>query len=400
MFDAVNPSTESDDDRWQAWLHVEARRRLLTASFIVDVHASTYQQQQQRRTRTLDPSQKVPPIPLTGRAAALWEAKSADRWAALLAAHPEAGSPNFAPPLAVLCREDPEHRPHFDVMALLCLEMVRLPRNGPVPRASPCASPAVDFGTETDAEPCRTWQDTLHAEQLMASLFPHPITYTYLALQHTPLHDLLCVSGDSWVFCQKVLPATSFRESGRRLRTWVEQSSGVEHSAMPTVSGMNAARATVYAARAILGLLARESSTVLSDGEAVAPWIHDISDYWALFVCALVVWATSHRSRVVCDASHPDRRRSTRVTALPRPSLTLADEKAALDWLRHVADMSFARAELDADHHRGQRAAAAVLGLVRQRLEKDCVGANSRLYMEAVGVLKKLDDVPPGRSCS
>jgi hypothetical protein len=47
---------------------------------------------------------------------------------------------------------------------------------------------------------------------------------------------------------------------------------------------------------------------------------------------------------------------------------------------------------------RGRREAFGVVGLVRKKLESDCVGGRSRLYVDAVGVLRKLED-DPGRKC-
>lgn len=41
---------------------------------------------------------------------------------------------------------------------------------------------------------------------------------------------------------------------------------------------------------------------------------------------------------------------------------------------------------------RGKREAAGVVGLVRRKLEDDCVGSRSRLYVDAVAVLKKLEE--------
>jgi hypothetical protein len=41
---------------------------------------------------------------------------------------------------------------------------------------------------------------------------------------------------------------------------------------------------------------------------------------------------------------------------------------------------------------RGRREAAGVVGLVRRKLESDCVGGRSRLYVDAVGVLGKVED--------
>ena len=42
---------------------------------------------------------------------------------------------------------------------------------------------------------------------------------------------------------------------------------------------------------------------------------------------------------------------------------------------------------------RGRRAeAGGVVALVRRRLESECVGGRSRLFVDAVGVLRKLEE--------
>jgi len=41
---------------------------------------------------------------------------------------------------------------------------------------------------------------------------------------------------------------------------------------------------------------------------------------------------------------------------------------------------------------RARREGGAVVGLVLRRLESDCIGGRSRLYVDAVGVLRKLDE--------
>jgi hypothetical protein len=46
----------------------------------------------------------------------------------------------------------------------------------------------------------------------------------------------------------------------------------------------------------------------------------------------------------------------------------------------------------DAAAIRGRRPPAGVVNLVRRRLEWDCIGARNRLFVDAVGVLKKLED--------
>lgn len=67
---------------------------------------------------------------------------------------------------------------------------------------------------------------------------------------------------------------------------------------------------------------------------------------------------------------------------------TEEEEEGVLTWLRGVASMGTE----EVVRARGRREAGGVVGLVRRRLESDCVGGRSRLYVDAVGVLKKLEE--------
>lgn len=262
--------------------------------------------------------------------------------------------------------------------------------------------------------------DTFNAEERINTLFPDcPIANTYLALHHTPLRDLLAVGGDSWLFSQKVLPATTFHEHQKRLKMWVTAVPGtIGSGSNNNPSGLNVAHATIYAARAILGFLDREthraqqplssssssssSSYPLRHGAAAASaaWSADMSDYWAMYVCALICWAFCHPARGADglappggDGSSTQRGSSPAAVLMPpmaSSSRPAGDEEEAVGWLRMVAAEGV-RAE-DVVRVRGRREAGGVVGLVRRRLESDCVGGRSRLYVDAVGVLRKVED--------
>ncbi|KAL2264938.1 hypothetical protein VTJ83DRAFT_7448 [Remersonia thermophila] len=305
------------------------------------------------------------------------------------------------------------------------------------------------------------------AEERIRSLFPDsPIANTYLALHHTPLRDLLAVSGDSWVFSQKILPAALFVEHQRRLRVWATATAPVRHASSSVGGeGTSAARATVYAARAILGFLAREQQPSLS-GPSTA-WSRDMSDYWALYVCALVCWAFAHPAGSGRKSGGGNANASSSSSSSGggggggggggdgySPSATgplklqpimhepntrddrnriqhdqqhinnndddgdeeEKDEPTALSWLRTMASTSLEQHNsngssgggggggggggmtlYDTLRWRQRDAAAGVVALVRRRLERDCVGGRSRLYVDAVGVLRKLEEGRGGK---
>lgn len=216
-----------------------------------------------------------------------------------------------------------------------------------------------------------------------------------------------------------------------------------------TLAGLSVARATVYAARAILlfldrqagvasasapaagGLEAAESSANQA-AAAAASWSADLSDYWAFYVCALICWAFSHRvARAESVAGshllllHPQvgggggggsgvsspappttpaasSSSSRRGSVVPPAQAAaaaaagggsggmVAGEDEAVAWLRLLA-ADGVRLE-DVMRVRGRREALSVVGLVRRLLENDCLGARCRLYVDAVGVLRKLEE--------
>ena len=130
MYDHAMASADQHmtvQDRWHSWLDAEARRRLLAACFCVDGHSSIYQQQPRAQNPQLKGSH-IPPIPLLGPSEDLWEATTAEEWAARLEARPEAGIPVFANQVGLFTSEDLLRQAPFDRRTFLSAEMLRLPR--------------------------------------------------------------------------------------------------------------------------------------------------------------------------------------------------------------------------------------------------------------------------------
>ncbi|KAB5539355.1 hypothetical protein GE09DRAFT_315852 [Coniochaeta sp. 2T2.1] len=454
---SADPNFQSHE-RWHAWLDAEARRRLLTACFITDVHTAAYQQQRRAHECDFTTEDVSPTIPLTARSAALWEASSALCWATNLAADPEAGIPAFAHSLDDdLTPADLQRYPFFDEHAVLALELVHLPpilsnANITLPHPDdddnlnldPLIRPKSTPGYSTTTSPTSTTLQNLvfplscplttphptaldirsrttvpskrKVESRISSLFPtNPRAATYLALHHTPLHDLLAVSGDTWIFSQKVLPATSFLEHQRRLKQWAEEANAnhgwnpSNPNPNPAEDGLSAAKATIYAARAIISFLSRaggvdddddddDESPMTATNVRSEPgrWMVDISDYWGVYVCALICWAFGHRAREGGDrerrrgggsGSGGEEQRGRNVVGGGGSAGGRGDADA-MAWLRMVSAMGPEQVA----RVRGRKDASSVVGLVRRRLEWDCVGGRSRLYVDAVGVLKKLEE--------
>jgi len=336
----------SPETRWREWVDLESRRRLLAACFVVDVHTGVYQEQPCVQSMGLLETETLAsglPIPLSDPTAALWEMQDAEAW---VRSFGTSESPfgrllsNLSP--GELTKENVDCFSPFDRAVVLAAEALQLPRR-PDPEimdrasmAHPTADPAV--------------------ERILA-LFPDsPLANAYVALHYTPLHDLLAVSGDTWVFGLKVKYQSSFKEQQERLRRWANSPA--------------AAAATVHASRALTAFL--EGGDRMTDGSGKErTWRDDISDYWGMYVCALICWAYGH----------PVGRRSGLAASEN-------NEEDAMAWLRAMA--TGAAAGSDAEARERRRGAGRVVVLVRARLEEDCIGSKNRLYVDAITILKKL----------
>ncbi|KAF3760849.1 hypothetical protein M406DRAFT_334470 [Cryphonectria parasitica EP155] len=386
------------EERWRTWLEAEGRRRLLASCFTLDCHASTYHQVS-RAKDDIDPTR----IPLTGPSESLWAATSAEQWATILDAHPQLGNPQFLPNIDSLRPEDIPRFTIFDQASILSAAALMLPRRYLASRSTAVKNDDEGSGSSDDL---RTPTTASYAAQQLKRLKPedrvlqlcsrvgfHYAPWTavnvFLALHHTPLHDLLAVSGDSWVFSQKVLGATTFLEHQKRLKAWTEgRSPPSPTSGQPTspttigFEGMSSAKATLYAARALASFLERPIS--LSNG--LTPHVTCLSNYWAMYVCALIIWAFGNRAGKSSFSSSS----GSGISSSPTSKGATMSEEDAVAWLQTVAQLD--QPEDVARMRQRKEASATVVSMVKRRLEADCGGGTSRLFVEAVGILRKLEE--------
>ncbi|EGZ67937.1 hypothetical protein NEUTE2DRAFT_117280 [Neurospora tetrasperma FGSC 2509] len=432
---------------WKNWVDAEAHRRLLAACFFLDGHVAIYQQQPQLGQSSVTSKLTHPPIPLMGSSLRLWEASSAAPWAKILAEDPSAGIPVFAPSPGTITPDFVSRQISIDRMIILVAEYLRIPcRQGltapsasarkfsmsevdpqlhytnsqfsPLQQESPCFQP--DFLQPPDS---RT-RGSLDVETRLGSLFPGcPIASTYLALHHTPLRDLLAVSGESWLFTKKVLSAAAFGIHQRCLKAWAENyhyRQGGDANVPTDMANLSVVKATKYAARSIVQFLSPVSPGVsryapvkgAATEDRSSFWGKDISDYWALYVCALIFWAFGHRARSIPTISstiaaatdvqqqqqqqqqhHSAKRQRTgdiRASFTSRHGSSAAADQRAMSWLRMLGADNVT--EEDIIRARSRPESMSVVSLVRRRLEVDCIGGKNMLYVEAVAVLKRLEE--------
>ncbi|GAB0142736.1 hypothetical protein EsHS_00003276 [Epichloe bromicola] len=336
----------SNSQRWAAWIYVESCRRLLSACFLLSVHGMCYHEQPYSAVLGLDSiATSTFHIPLSASTALLWEARNAEAWAAI-----DISTIKLTTVRDVMQDESSSNieNPAFDVSLVIAAHALRLPTRQ----------------NRQEVELVKDVSGFRSNDLPMFRYFSHrPGATTYLALHYTPLHTLLAVSGDSWVFNKKIPDANLFAEHKRKLGQW--RNSGT------------CAIATVFAARAIRHFLSLSDAD--QAGQAASPPItthhgvvacKDISDYWGLYVCTLICWAFGHVGK-----------RSSTEKSLPARS-------RAINWIHAVADMEPAQLQASS----GREDSQAIVGFARDILEKDCLAGRNILFADSVGVLRKLEE--------
>lgn len=377
---------QANESQWRTWVEAEGKRRLLAACFVLDNHAARFHESSRARS-TVDSSL----IPLTSHSDALWSAPSANEWFSILHNDPAAGQVQFMPSLDSLTPEQVARHNVFDRSVILNAAALSLLRGN---------SQRISAGQDDDQEPIcaedlRTPTTSSYAARVLKGMKPddrlcHLFSLAsavtpniYVALYHTPLHDLLAVSGETWVLSQKVIRSLTFVEHQKRLKAWIEgrPSTSPTSPTFPTAAGlegMSSAKATIHAARALVGYFSRG----VEPSNGVTPFVSCVSNYWGMYVCALIIWAFGQKSVKSSSSVSSGSPVSTKGHFM--------SENDAVAWLRAVADSAIPD---NVSRAKGRReASAAVVSMVKRRLEADCVGGRSRLYVDAVGVLKKLGE--------
>lgn len=323
-----------------------------------DIHQSIYHEQARSKARRELSSNEIG-LPCSE---SLWSANSAIEW--------EAEGSDYSTQLlhAVernLSTQEILSRSPFSQTLLVCSFAARLPKRIEFTCPNDFISGAPDVNIQN-----------------FTTLFPSsPLAHIYLALYYTPLHDLLAVSGDTWVFRTKIKPPSSFHAAQFRLKNWS--------------SSLAAAQATYHACRFL--------SSALSSGYGSVPFPATfdelkngticICDYWSLYVSTLICWAFGNRyqaatgpasrsnsSLLINSAERDDSSSASTPTDESRPkALNYVDNMLALS----VEDMLTRKASFKGD-------TAGVIDAVRRRLELENVGNKSSLLVDAIGVLSKI----------
>ena len=318
-----------------------------------DVHQSIYHQQSRSRPQ-FDTSLICVPCPDN-----IWDATTASEW--------QVQHAGYSIQYLDFVEQDSasQHlmsRSPFTQSLFICKLATRLPRDDP-------AYP-------NDFLPHSIQPAVAH----LSGIYPNsPLVHTYLALHHTPLHDLLAIAGDTWVFGRKITPPSAFHAAQARLKTW-------------SVS-LAAAAATQNACHFLQNALASDSGPRLVEqpGEPYSGGLYCITDYWAIYVSALICWAFGHRQSSSGTVS-----RNSPVSAINNFNMDLDSPQTPVDEsrlkaLNYVTGMlSINTEDLLTTRLRGDT--SGLIDAVKARLEIDGTGAKCMTINDAIQVLTRIKE--------
>ncbi|KUJ15696.1 uncharacterized protein LY89DRAFT_93349 [Mollisia scopiformis] len=350
----VPPAPRPDDTSdWYQWLENESRQRLLSACFMFDVHQFMFHQQSRSRaSRENIRSLICLPCPDS-----LWNATTpTEEW--------QTQRSEYIPQPLHLIEQELSSQPIADTTPftqslIICWFAAKLPNR------------------EDPRYPNNFVPGSIHPDlQTFMNIFPtSPHTLTYLALYNTPLYSLLAVAGDTWVFAQKITPPSEFHDAQYRLKTWA--------------TSFAAAQATHHACQ-VLSQVLSQPVTLSSDGRIKSTL--SISDYWSLYVCALICWAYGHKYQNLGTAALSRSSSDGDVSNMNVDMISLSDETRlkALNYTNAILDMSVEDLWTNKSIANTKGDTCGVIDAVRHRLEIESVGNKSGHLVDAIVVLGKI----------
>lgn len=353
--DHFHSRTRSQDiqSNWLLWVDNESRQRLLCLCFIFDIHQAMYHQQKKAKPY-IDPT-----ILYTPCLEDLWESTNAADWATS-----ETGN-NAGQPLNIAQHQNHTELSHFARSLIICFLTSQLPK-----RVDP------DYHYPNDFQIHHTYPTILE----LVTLYPaSPIVHTYIALYYTPLHDLLAVSGDTWVFSQPITDPNHFFEAKARLKQWS--------------SSLAAAAATHYACRL---LLSEFSAPYTPSENNTTQHSYDLSHYWSLNIAALICWAFGHRvngNTIIPSRNTSDPFASIDFSTFPKTSENV--RLKALVYLNSMLEVDIKDLLTSKTTMRGET--SFIIDAVLARLEIDSVGGQCMTLVDSICVLKRLGESGRGK---
>jgi hypothetical protein len=353
MEGSPNDRQHIKDMVWREWIQYETRQRLRAAYFVMDVHLHKFYEQR-RCHPGVNSNDSILLLPCSDR---LWNAKDATKW------YDEILQSNYsAIPLSVaenMSIEEISSLPRSCQLLITCSLTTQLrPRDRKsIPEVSVIESPIISKITTT---------------------FPHfSYAHAYLALHHTPLHELLALTGSTWVLGKKL----TIQEEIDRIETHVHQ----------WTKSLAAAQATWHACHVLQLCL---SQPIQTDVACVT-----VCEYWCIYTATLICWAFGHRTLlnryrtaqlpVVAPAGTNNTSRQSSCTAFDDDPAEITTQ--ALAYLQEITSSSPEQVgDLFLSPVRGDT--MPLMQALRNRLELEDMGGEGRCAMltDACGVIDRL----------
>lgn len=268
------------------WLEHETRRRVLQASFILDVHQSklfgqpSISVQPSSNAFNMRPhilqASKIP-FPCSSE---LWESKDSAQWLSLSRHFISLSLPSAAVSINRLPGLRPEGFDQFQASLLL---------------AYGYSSYSVTEGDGSSNDPLNALITALQDQNRTDSATsPHSkvlFTYhTFMAVHHAPLHTILTVSGESWIFNQKLAQEGEFRNAKTKLRQWVSDTDDVKKAIWHAVRALRyVVDGTEWYASTTTNPIWNSSLQSVKTPVAGPPMM--LQAAWSIYICVLICWA-------------------------------------------------------------------------------------------------------------
>lgn len=231
---------------WCEWIQYETRQRLRSACFIIDIYQQRFYEQE-RYESDVGYNREHLVLPCSDE---LWNAANSVQWYDnVCQADYSSISLCSAEALPSL---DIAERSRADKLLILCSLSSHFP---------------ITAATATERMPSDGF------EEKIISLSPYQcIGYGYLALSYTPLHQLLALTGSTYVSRHKMASHKEVDQVVPSIKKW-SSSPAAAHAAWHACQVLN----SVFS-----------SDDAASNGNAC--------NYWAIYTSALICWAFGHRA--------------------------------------------------------------------------------------------------------
>ncbi|KAL1852692.1 hypothetical protein Plec18170_005827 [Paecilomyces lecythidis] len=299
-----NPTQEALTKAHKFWVEHETRRRVLQAAFIFDAQQSAlfgqprvFLQRSAVSSRIMKPSVGAADLPFPCDSS-LWETWHLQDWFRMARSHRSLSLPSVAMSLGQHGERSSSRLDTFQSTLLLLYDLTSQRSQNSDAWLSP-----------SDEQDHRPPSSPLSQT---CSLFTY---HAFTAARHTPLHALLTVSGESWLFNRKVPHEEDFQKAKDTLRRWASDTEDIRKAVWHAVRVLecalynanpnpllpdNAQLTTGQGHRAVGNRIPRSSPALsapaiplLRQGtSATQPGpLAMLHANWALYISALICWA-------------------------------------------------------------------------------------------------------------